>query len=374
MKNKTRIISIVFILSVCIIVISCEQKKAEWKGIVEEVNGIMVVKNPKDPMYKNDVMILEEDLTIGKKIQSEEPVFIDISVIQVDSNGHIYVLDGRARRIRVFDKEGNHIRSFGREGQGPGEFQLANDMVLTPDENIMVLDRGNYRLSFFSKEGELLKEVSVSKIPHIFRIYPDSDGNYTARINLRGQKYIYQIKKLDANLEELYMIAELEYPRRSDVLEMYSPNLIAVVMKDDKIVFGNWHQYKLIITNRTGMKIREINKDYDPVKITDEDKDRVIKELSAGIPLRRKVEFPDNYPTFQGLSCDEQGRIFVRTSERAEDNAGYYYDIFDEEGKFISRIPLGFIPRTWKDNKLYTTEDDEEGNQIVKRYKVTWKF
>jgi len=374
MKNKISVFSIVLFLSVFIMLISCGEQKPKWKGTIEKENGITVIKNPREPMYEEDVLSLEEELTIGKTIKGEKSAFVVISGIEVDSKEHIYVLDGRASSVIVFDKEGNHIRNFGREGQGPGEFQRPIDIVVTPDETIMILDRRNNRLSFFSKKGELLKEISTSKIPSLFRIYPDLDGNYTARINLRGQKYIYQIKKLDANLEELSLIAELEYPRRTDVLEMFSPNLIAVVMKDDKIVLGNWQQYELTIADRTGRKIREITKDHDPVKITDEDKERLIKELSAGILLKRRVEFPDNYPAFQGLSCDEQGRIFVRTSERAEDKGGYYYDVFDKEGKYISKIFLKVRPQVWKKNKLYTIEEDEEGFQMVKRYKVTWKY
>jgi len=232
----------------------------------------------------------------------------------------------------------------------------------------------NLRISFFSPEGELLKEVSLSKIPDVFRIYPDSEGNYTARLNLRRQNYIYQIKKLDQNLEELSLVAELELPKQSNVVEVYSPSLIASVMDDDKIVWGNWHQYKLMITDRTGRKIKEIHRVFNPVKITDDEKDKMIKELFANLPQSRKVEFPDNYPAFQGLSCDEQGRIFVRTSEQAEDSEEYYYDVFDEEGKYIARIPLSFFPREWKGGKLYTIEEDEEGYQVVKRYKVTWKY
>jgi len=341
---------------------------------MEERNGVLIVNNSKDPIYGKDVLSLKEELIIGDTKEGKEPVFFSISGIEVDSDGNIYVLDGRDRKVKVFDKDGKNIRSFGRKGQGPGEFQITNDIVLTPDETIMILDRANLRLSFFSLEGELLREVSTSKIPRLFRIYPDSEGNYTARINLRGQKNIYQIKKLDADLEELSLIAELEYPRRSDVIEMYFPNLIAVVMEDDKIVWGNWQHYKLIISDRTGRKIREINREYNPVKITDEDKERMIKELSADLPLRRRVEFPDSYPAFQGMSCDDYGRIFVRTSEQVEDNEGYFYDVFDEEGKYIAKIPLTFFPRTWKNNKLYTIEEDEEGFQIVKRYKVTWKY
>jgi hypothetical protein len=29
-------------------------------------------------------------------------------------------------------------------------------------------------------------------------------------------------------------------------------------------------------------------------------------------------------------------------------------------------------PRVWKKKKLYTIEEDEEGFQVVKRYKVKW--
>ena len=374
MKNKTKVISIVLFLSALIILVSCGKQKAEWKGTIEEVDGVIVVKNPKEPLYGEDVLGLENELTLGETREGEEPVFISISGIQVDDKENIYVLDGKVRQVKVFDKNGKHIRSFGRKGQGPGEFQATHDIVMTPDETIMILDRGNLRLSFFSLEGELLKEVSASKIPSLFRIYPDLDGNYIARLNLRGQKYIYQIKKLDSELEELFLIAELEHPRRTDVLELYDPQLKAVVMKDDKIVWGNWQHYKLIITDKTGRKIREINKDYNPVKITDEDKETMIKTLLTNLPLSRKVEFPDNYPAFHGLSCDEQGRIFVGTSEHTEANEKYYYDVFDKEGKYIAKILLSFFPRTWKNNKLYTIEEDEEGYQIIKRYKVTWKY
>ena len=44
------------------------------------------------------------------------------------------------------------------------------------------------------------------------------------------------------------------------------------------------------------------------------------------------------------------------------------------EGKYIAKIPFKVRPQTWKKNKLYTIEEDEEGYQYIKRYKVTWKY
>lgn len=46
-------------------VVSFGEQKAEWKGKIEVKNGIKVVKNPKKPMYGEDVFIIEEELSFG---------------------------------------------------------------------------------------------------------------------------------------------------------------------------------------------------------------------------------------------------------------------------------------------------------------------
>jgi hypothetical protein len=48
--------------------------------------------------------------------------------------------------------------------------------------------------------------------------------------------------------------------------------------------------------------------------------------------------------------------------------------VFDSEGKYIARISLKSRPIVWKNNKLFTIEEDGDGFQFVKRYKVTWKY
>ncbi|TET74860.1 MAG: hypothetical protein E3J43_09190 [Candidatus Heimdallarchaeota archaeon] len=65
--------------------------------------------------------------------------------------------------------------------------------------------------------------------------------------------------------------------------------------------------------------------------------------------------------------------MFVQTFRRTEEGS-YYYDVFDSEGKYIAKVPLKVRPRDWKNNKLYTIEEDEEGYQYVKRYKVIWRY
>lgn len=53
---------------------------------------------------------------------------------------------------------------------------------------------------------------------------------------------------------------------------------------------------------------------------------------------------------------------------------GYFYDVFDLDGKYIAKIHLKVKPLIWKNNKLYTIESDEDGYHEVKRYRITWKY
>lgn len=60
MRNKAIIVSIVFILSLFIFIVSCRQQKSTWKGTIEEVNGVTVVKNPKEPIHDEGMLSLNE--------------------------------------------------------------------------------------------------------------------------------------------------------------------------------------------------------------------------------------------------------------------------------------------------------------------------
>jgi len=59
--------------------------------------------------------------------------FIHPHDIAVDKQGNIYVLDSRLSSIKKFDKNGNFLTSIGKQGQGPGEMQMAAQMLIHED-------------------------------------------------------------------------------------------------------------------------------------------------------------------------------------------------------------------------------------------------
>lgn len=357
-------------------IVSCGERKAEWKGTIEEVDGVIVVKNPKEPMYGEDIISLDEELTIGGEDKDSEPLFIDITYVRVDFEENIYVLDSRGCQIKVFDKSGKHIRKIGRKDQGPGEMQFPTMLDIVSGKEIMTCDLQNNRISFFSLQGELLKEVSKGTYLRLYTPMPDSNRNFVGSMTTQiEEKRIDELVKFDSSFKPIFTIKKLEYTYEPNDIYPYPPFISYIVLKDDKTLWGNWFHYQLHIVDETGRTTRKIIKDYNPVKISDEAKEKYIKERfgDSGIPPDIKVLFPEYYPAFRQFSADDESRIFAQTFEKAEAGS-HFFDVFDSKGKYIAKIPLKVRPQTWKKSKLYTIEEDEDGYQYVKRYKVTWKY
>ncbi len=369
-KVKMKIVTFGITLFLIFTFSVCSSQKAEWQGTIEEVDGVTVIKNPKEPMYGEEVFSLEEELSIGEAEGPEEYMFSRIRSVAVDDEERIYILDTTEAHVKVFDKNGKYIRTIGRKGQGPGELQSPLFVYITSQNELVVEDFAS-RLAFFSLEGEFKRNLLTTKIGAL-RIDIDSEGNLVAVVIVREQENPrYEIRKFDSELNYLHSLGSSPLP--SATPGSYNP-FIPIIQREincnDQIVVGYPEKYEIKIYDKSGTMIRKIMKEYDPVEITEEE----IKEETEGMPLDRKLAIPKYHNAYRWIIADDEGRLFVRTYERVVDGEDYYHDIFDEEGKFIAKIPLGFFPRTWKNNKLYTIEEDEEGYQYVKRYKVTWNY
>ena len=80
----------------------------------------------------------------------------------------VFVADGFNDEVRVFGLDGVHRRTFGRNGDGPGEFRSLYSVAWMGDR-LLTLDSSLGRIGAFSAEGEWLGqqrvEGSVSGLP-----------------------------------------------------------------------------------------------------------------------------------------------------------------------------------------------------------------
>ncbi len=76
--------------------------------------------------------------------------------IWIDDNGDVYVVDSMNFRIQILDSEGNFITSFGKAGDASGYFARPKGVATDSHGNIYVADALYNVIQVFNRKGELL--------------------------------------------------------------------------------------------------------------------------------------------------------------------------------------------------------------------------
>lgn len=349
---------------------------------IEKKDGVVIVHNPKKPIDLPGLpstLKLREDLQIGIESGDENYMFSQLYSIQVSDEEEIIAFDGQEDSIKIFDKNGKFIRKFGQKGQGPGEIQSPNRITLTEDNTITMIDLGNNRFSYYSIEGECIKEIPIGKY-RPFEAKADSMGNiYGYILIIEKKKVTLDLIKLDQSFKFLKTITSKEMPKTPPPAIL--TELVRFhVLKDDYLIWGRTYEYEFNILDKESHLVRKIIKDYNPIRIT---KDNLIEEFKRRYPGKKipsklpriPDHFPKHFPVFENFICDDEGRIFVRTYEKDESD-NVYYDVFDPEGRYFAQFTLPYEEKVSvvKKNKMYCMiHGDKEGIPMIKRYEMKWE-
>ena len=342
---------------------------------IKNENGVIVVRNPKKPVPQPDSpskFVLTEELVIGREQVSSGYLFAELRSVGVDDQENIWTLDWEDIKVRIFDKTGKLISAFGKKGQGPGEWENPSRMIVTPDGTGVILDRN--KLTFYSRDGRCLKELSTA-LSNMFRFKIDSKGNIYADKMIYGEKMTLNLIKYDPALNPVATLAEVEEPIKPGAFNAFTILHFCHVTGDDRLIWMTNSKYEFFVLSPEGKLIRKIIKDYEALKVTDADKKKILEEQYGDAPYRNQIVFPDAYPPVLFFIGDAEGRLYAQTYEQ-DGKGGLWYDVFDPEGRCITRFSLpreetAFIV---KKNKLYVLiQENEEGIPLVKRYALEWK-
>jgi streptogramin lyase len=103
-------------------------------------------------------------MTLGKAgVAGDGPdTFNQPSAVAIASNGDIFVADGHGgnsnNRVVKFTKDGKFIKTWGKKGTGPGEFDIPHCLAFDSKGRLFVGDRNNNRIQIFDQEGNYLAE------------------------------------------------------------------------------------------------------------------------------------------------------------------------------------------------------------------------
>lgn len=360
--------SAICILAIITLAMSCKQPGEDWSGMIELIDGVTIIHNPREPIYGEGACSIKEELTIGTADGPEEYMLTSIMDMAVDDEGNIYVADMKGNYVRVFDKEGKYVRTIGGgRGQGPGEFMMLRGIQLTHDRKLRALDRMTVTLSDFTLDGKFIDSRLIKGIAGtILSISYDSRGrNYVESLTMNENSQMeLGIDVYDSEFTHFKNIASKEVFQGP-----VQPFLTWRLSHDQHVVWGDNETYEINVVDSDFKLVRKITREHDPIPTRREE-----VENRLGRPLKPTDELPKYYPAYGHISVDDEGRIYVQTWETTE-TYGYYYDVFDLEGRYITRFIFKYqVKPIWKNGRVYTKESDEDGLPLVKCYSVAWNY
>ncbi|MFC1561206.1 peptidyl-alpha-hydroxyglycine alpha-amidating lyase family protein [Candidatus Latescibacterota bacterium] len=106
----------------------------------------------------------------------DETHFGEPNDMEITPTGEVFVADGeRNFRIVHFDPDGKFIKAWGKQGTGPGEFEVPHAIVIDSKGLIYVADRGNTRVQVFDQSGNFIDQWPNIVVP--FDLWVDSEDN-----------------------------------------------------------------------------------------------------------------------------------------------------------------------------------------------------
>ncbi len=356
-------------------------------------NGALLVRYPSLPATDStgpEVAQAQVDLRFGSR-DGDDPnlIFADIRGVQAASDGTIYVLDFQAAEVRVFDPDGQYLRTIARRGEGPGEIGETNGIFLAGDTLLWMHDHRHWAVIGIDPEGAELRRFPkpIRSYGYIWTGVFDHRGRYwrttghsddepawppeEGLVSSTSRSYF---KSYDIESEAVDSVYIGEGVSRSYIHERNGGwSYFGIPFEESGMTIVNppggfWRarnaSYRIARIDESGDTLLVIEAGLPAQPVTDADRssyiDGLLERRGEDPSLRRTAEaiaglMPDVKPLLAGLFVDDEDRLWVERTEGANPpglppvtpgEAFPFYDLFSQEGDHLGSVRLGFNPAT----------------------------
>jgi len=323
--------------------------------------------------------------------------------IALDAAGGLYVSDEKPAVIKQFGPTGAYVRSFGREGGGPGEFQVA--FIAAAPGFLALHDPRSSRTSVFDSAGNFIRSwpssccywsaIMVSRdtliyIPTSQRVEKNSESNdnYFIRYRLDGSVVdTMVIHGPERDGEDKFwtlsggsggnkMMMMTTIPFAPEVRTPLDPAGGAIV---------TWTgEYRFWATSDGSDTTQIVTLVASPAKISEERRLHIRDSMVGNYEKQfdRKAvqeafklsDIPSTAPYIRWIQVDGRRNRWVLPDDGG-DRATARFQVFDSTGAYLGAVPLprefGSYWRTvWGADKMATVAEDEDGLPVVVVYRI----
>ena len=409
MSNAPRsAMTTVLTLMVALTIAACAEGPGDsWQGTVTDSAGIEVVSNTGRGTWGADAAwTVETDMVIGTADGEPEYQFGQISGMDVDSRGRIYVMDQQAREVRIFGPDGQFVDRIGKAGSGPGEFsQAAGPLFVGPDDVVAVPDAGLQRVNRFSAAGDPIGSYPLPMTDGIpVRWVEASDQSLVQQamiMQFPGQEEVEPKNlilrrapsgEVADTLMTLPIGGTVRFAGNQPSITLFESEPVWALGQHDRLYFGNNSEYRIEVFETDGQLERVIQRPFERRPVTEGDQNRlrsIIQELweRQGVPpqamtqMSQVLRFADFYPAYANMMGGPDGTLWVQgiqTPETVEEQGGSFniqdigsadWEVYDDQGRLLGvvRMPPRFTPFFFHEDRIYGLLMDDLDVQYAAR-------
>lgn len=326
--------------------------------------------------------------------------------VSFDGAGNLHVLDYMAAQVVVIDPRGEHLRSVGRSGEGPGEFGLPFQLVVWRDGRFAVSDIPRNTIQVFAPDGRFERVLRTGEQGTLRAIRPDPQGaalfvqgsSQNASLSAFGELLgrepsrdsidDFGIGRIDLTAEEFVIQPLLqawraprddapeEAPEQltlNDLLDeakrnaltfgrvegrFFEPQLRWDILPDGTIAYSDSSAYAVKFVRPGGQVIDVVRRPIEPGGVNrrlrsaaierEIDRRGTLFEDSGGLPrdVREQIEDREFYPEIQivrQLRATWEGGLWIRRPGEEPWDTGGPIDVFGPDRQYVGTFAAGTI-------------------------------
>jgi hypothetical protein len=395
-------------LLVAVLVAACgsDARDAGWVAEADTVGGVVRVVNTPPPAGTSPSLVAVEELRIGTVEGGGPMSFGVIRSVAVLPDGRIAVADGQAEEVRLFARDGQHLRTFGGAGAGPGELDGMQGVHTDHEGMLRVAEQENARLSVFHPDSGYVASYPLHLFSFSFR------GPWNAVIDSAGRTVVASSGQYGAgrfwNMLRVYdpamnQLDSIPYDEYTDDDEGDVPGAWRIDIGNSGYTWAPVPFYSRSFqvvaptaqfwSSTEGMAELEVARWAPPADtslvlisrrrsdpVTSAERDSAIAQLRENlmrrVPSLRGLDasqVPATKPPLYGLSLDDNGRLWVRLTEPIADTT--VYDVFGRDGRHAETVRLPYrvdryVPPVVRGDIVWAVVTDEMDVQYVVRARL----
>ena len=345
---------------------SCESAPSRPVIAVDSA-GVRVVVS--DPSASDATCAVGEEplLVVGDREDDPAHLFGRVVGAARLSDGSVAVVDPTVDQVRIFDETGQHLRSLGRLGDGPGEFKNAWLVWVRPGDTLWVGDYRPWRYNVFAADGAWSRAVALDPI------YPNpsrgggvlSNGTLVAARRTSASESSFDtpdtliVEAHDPDGKLVGVLARLPNRRMGQIQDSSWPDLFidpvfdsraSVSARGDRIAMGTTREAEVRVLDSEYRLTTIVRWNAGDRSVSGADLDAYREDYRAqnawrsepgrldGSMLSPKRPVADQFPAFSSLLVGNAGHLFVFPYRRPGQSRPATM-VFAPTGEFMCRLP-----------------------------------